>query len=102
MKSRSEATQGSPNKFGWLAKGMLHRFKSHQNSLPYPANRVAFCASAALAAGQKFDSAQDDVQGFCFAIIRAQRRATNGRPYKRCFAVAARLFIFIFCGGIYS
>ena len=72
MKSRSEATQGSPNKFGWLVKGMLHRFKSHRGSLRDPANRVAFCASASLAAGQKFDSAQDDVQGFCFAIIRAR------------------------------
>lgn len=68
MKSRSEATQGSPNKFGWLAKGMLHRFKRHRGSLRDPANRVAFCASASPAAGQKFDCAQDDIQrgAFCY------------------------------------
>ena len=105
MKSRSAATQGSPNEFGWLAKGMLHRVKSHRDSLRDPANRVALCASASLAAQQKFDCAQDDIQGDVLLssaakagdqwsplrrIIKSIVGATIGRPPSFAIAVCFR------------
>ena len=63
------ADAGYGLKSRWLANGMLHQFKSHQNSLLYPCGALApwFCsvihsAKLRLRKTQAFFSAQNDIQ----------------------------------------
>ncbi len=79
-------------KFRWLASGMLHQFKSHPNSLPYPFVAIAprFClfayaqpAKLRLRKTQAFFSAQNDIQWFCWSVRFRCVRPVFARPYTR-------------------
>ena len=73
---------GYCNEFGWLAKGMLHRFKSHQNSLRDPASPYGSRFFLALRS-EKVRQAQDDMLIVYFVIcVRFFRDAEDVVPYK--------------------
>jgi hypothetical protein len=85
--ARHFADAGYGLKFRWLANGMLHQFKSHPNSEPYPCGAWApwFCLFASLNP-QNFDYEN------CFAFFSAH----NDRLIC-CFEMPLQLFVFFFC-----
>ena len=90
--ARHFADAGYGLKFRWLANGMLHQFKSHPNSEPYPCGAWApwFCLFASLNP-QNFDYANR------FAVFSAQ----NDKLIC-CFEMPLQLFVFFFVFPFFS
>ena len=75
---------GSRYKSRWLVNGMLHQFKSYQNSLLYPCGALApwFCsvihsAKLRLRKTQAFFSAQNDRLIDYFAVFYNNRKVKS-------------------------
>ena len=73
-KPRRKAPQGSPNKFGWLAKAnVTFRQKATESRYEIPLRLVARAFSSLLAQ-KKFDFAQDDMMIDCVILCIRYRK----------------------------